>query len=381
MASRTSSPKVDALIIGGGIIGLAIAYYLGKRNFCNVELIERESELTVHASGHNAGGLSGIHVSQRRELWPLIGESQKLYRELSESSGFEFDFARRGTIVPGTANEETEFEETARKYGDENEGIQLRFLNKQELQRKEPYISTDRFSCALYYPLDAQGNSKKLGECLAKSCLQKGMKITTASGVTGFEISRGRVVKVLTSDGRTLTPDVVVVAAGPWSREVSAALGVELPVSPVKGHLISVDTGGLKLVNSFISGSMYYVLQNSASAVVIGGGEDSSGFDTQIDPVRIDEAWADAISMVPKLDVMKESVVSSTACLRPHASDGLPILGKSKRLDNVFFASGHFRNGFGLAPVTGKLISQLIVDGTSEIDLSAFSPDRFLSNS
>jgi glycine/D-amino acid oxidase-like deaminating enzyme len=68
---------------------------------------------------------------------------------------------------------------------------------------------------------------------------------------------------------------------------------------------------------------------------------------------------------------------SKTACLRPFASDGLPILGKTKQVENVIFATGHYKNGFGLAPVTGKLISQLVIDGETKIDVSAFSPDRF----
>jgi len=96
-----------------------------------------------------------------------------------------------------------------------------------------------------------------------------------------------------------------------------------------------------------------------------------------VDHLRIKDAWTEGISMVPKLGRLNEKT-TSTACLRPHAAGGIPILGKSKRWENVLLATGHFRSGFGLAPVTGKLISQLLLDGRTEIDLGPFSPDRFL---
>ncbi len=375
MGQTNSSRKVDALIIGGGIIGLAIGYYLSKRNFCNVEIIERESQLTMHASGHNAGGISGIHTYQPRETWELSRETLKLYDELAETDGFEFEYVRGGTIIPGATENEKEFERMAEKYADRSEGVHVNFLDKTDLQRKEPNLSTERFSCALFYPLDAQGNSKKLGHCFAKTCLDRGMKITTGSGVNEFGISAGRVVEVKLDNHDSIVPDNVILAAGPWSGEISAKLGVRLPVSPVKGHLISVDAGNLRLVNSFVSGPSYYVMQNG-STVIVGGGEDSAGFDAQVDPVRIRDAWAEGVSMVPRLGSLNEKT-GSTACLRPHAPGGIPILGKSKKLKNVLFATGHFRNGFALAPITGKLITQLLLDGRFEIDLAPFSPDRF----
>jgi glycine/D-amino acid oxidase-like deaminating enzyme len=83
--------------------------------------------------------------------------------------------------------------------------------------------------------------------------------------------------------------------------------------------------------------------------------------------------------MIPKLLSVKQE--SKTACLRPYATGGIPILGKSSRFSNVIFATGHYRNGFSLAPVTGKIISELIVDGKSEIDITPFSPDRFVGKS
>jgi len=367
--------KVDALIIGGGIIGLAIGYYLAKMNFCNVEIVERDFDLTTHASGHNAGGLASAHDSHPPEERPLFLESARLYRELSKS--FDFDYVRAGTIIPGTKDDEQNFEKTVNKYSDANEGIRLDFLDGAELQEKEPYLSRNRFNCGIFYPMDAQGNSKKLGECFAQACLKSGIRISTGAKLTGIEVSQGRTTEARIDNGELVSPGMVIVAAGPWSGEVSKMLGINIPVSPVKGHLISLETKGRKLVNSFVSGPKFYVVQNGSN-VVIGGGEDSVGFDVSIDDNTIRDEWTEGVSMVPELDSLNDETMSKTACLRPYAADGLPIIGKSTIISNVYFATGHYRTGFALAPVTGKLISQLVVDGETEFDLSAFSPDRFL---
>jgi len=363
------------LIIGGGIIGLAIGYYLSKRNISDVEIIERDPELTMHASGHNAGGLAGAHESQRRELWPLFREGRLLYRELAQSNGFSFDYATGGTLSPSTIKEMNNLEKTGNTFTDEA-GAKIEFLDSADLQKMEPNLSTSRFNCAIYYPEDAQGNSKKLGQCFAGICLESGMEISTGSEVISFEIDHGTVSEVRTTRG-TIIPKTAILAAGPWTGQISAKLGLQIPVEPVKGHLISIESDGLKLVNSFIDGPRYYVMQNGSS-IVVGGGEDSVGFDTAVDPARLADAWQEGVSMVPKLASMNQE--SRTACLRPFAPGGLPILGKTMRLDNVIFATGHYKNGFGLAPVTGKLISQLVADGETGIDISPFSPDRFDRN-
>lgn len=372
-----AAEKVDTLIIGGGIIGLAIGYYLSERNYCNVEIIEREPELTLHASGHNAGGLSGTHPNQNPKLRQLSAESQKLYQKLAHL--FDFDYQVAGSLIPGTKADEKTFEDITS--GGKEHGVEASYLDTGDLFEKEPNLSRKRFTCALYFPRDAQGNSKKLGECFAKSCQNRGIRISKNCTAADFEISGGKVSEVKTTTRHAIRPENIVIAAGPWSREVSAKLGLEIPVSPVKGHLISIKKTerDQPLVNSFVSGPKYYVMQNGATAVV-GGGEAFVGFDLSIDRKTIEDEWMEGISMVPRLEAFRNRAVSEIACLRPFAADGYPIIGKeSKNFENVYLATGHFRSGFGLAPVTGKLISQLIIDGEPELDLGTFSPDRFLS--
>jgi len=369
-----NNEKIGTLIIGGGIIGLSIGYYLSKKEFLNVEIVEKEAELSSHASGHNAGGISTPHETQSEDIWPLARETCELYERLAMRENFDFDYVLNGTIVLlKDSRLSSELEKRIEKFR-EKSGTRVRLLTPQEVKDKEENLSLEEVGGAIFYPDDAQGNSKKLGHCFERVCREKGMKLATSVEVLGFTIDNGTIETVKTSIG-TVFPERVVVAAGPWSGRIASMLGIEIPIEPVKGHLITTHAANTKILNSFISGPNYYVLQSSGGNLVVGGGEDHVAFDSSIMDSRIAEAWAEGISLVPALSSLGQQ--STTACLRPYASGGLPVIGESKRYKNLIFATGHFRSGFSLAPVTGKIVSELIVDGRTKTNIGPFSPERF----
>jgi glycine/D-amino acid oxidase-like deaminating enzyme len=277
IAKKSSSRerRVGVLIIGGGIIGLAIAYYLSRRNFSDLLLIEKERELTMHASGHNAGGIAGVHETVP-VLWPLIRETHRLYRELVEARHFVFDFERNGTISLDPTLDEKIMEEKIEKFKEESKAP-VEFLDGSDLEKREPNLSFEFSKYGLFYPDDAQGNSKKLGQCFVRVCHDSGIGIETNAEVIDFEFDRGRIQKVRTSAG-TFIPETIVIAAGPWSNIVTEKFEFGIPIKPIKGHLITTEPSS-RLVHSFIDGPNYYVMQTSPGNLVIGGGEDNSGFD------------------------------------------------------------------------------------------------------
>jgi glycine/D-amino acid oxidase-like deaminating enzyme len=262
-------------------------------------------------------------------------------------------------------------EKIARRFKEESGGS-IEFLDALDLQKREPNLSTKFANYALFYPDDAQGNSKKLGQCFSRACLDHGIGIETGAEVLGFEVDGQKNTKVKTLRGSFIA-ETVVVAAGPWSGVLSGKFGYKIPMTPIKG-LITTEPSE-RLVHSFIDGPHYYVMQTGMGNLVVGGGEDDAGFDLSLSDRRIREAWEEGTVMIPQLLSLKQE--AKTACLRPFAPEGIPILGKSKRFSNVIFATGHYKNGFCLAPVTGKIISELIVDGETKVDIAPFSPDRF----
>lgn len=335
-------------------------------------VLEKEKEITAHASGHNAEGIAYVHETEPI-IWPLTRETHKLYRELVETQHFSFDFERNGTISLDPSIDEKTTEKIAQRFR-EGYGESIEFLDESDLRKREPNLSTKYCGYGLFYPNDAQGNSQKLGQCFAQASSRRGTEIQTETEVTSFDIDRNRIARVRTSRG-TFVPETVVIAAGPWSGIVTERMGFKIPVKPIKGHLITTETS-TGLIHSFIDGPHFYVVQNGMGNLVVGGGEDDMGFDLRPDELRFEEAWEEGAAMIPKLLSLKQE--AKIACLRPYAPEGIPIIGKSTHFENVLFATGHHRQGFCLAPVTGEIISELIADGETKLNISPFSPDRFL---
>lgn len=367
------SRKVGVLVIGGGIIGLSIAYYLSKRGYSEVTVIEREKELASHASGHNASGLVPPRESKAREVWELHTEGLKLFKSLSEVKGFDFDYKVNGLLTVhkvGSGNEA--LLRTVREL--QTMKVDVNLLEGSELQKVEPNLSTDGIS-ALYYPDGAQGNSRKLAACFARACLKEGVEFMKGTSASSFTTKDGKIESVRTNLA-DFRPETTVLAAGPWSGEVASLLGLRLPVEPAKGHLISVKTRRRRLVNRFVLGPEdYYVTQIPSGELIVGGGVDLVGFSPKVDKRRLDEAWREGIFLFPFLKSMKR--ISTVTCFRPYAPGGVPILGKSGRYSNLIFATGHHTSGITLAPITGLLMSQLILDGQTKTDIKPFSPARF----
>lgn len=366
--------NVDVLVIGGGIIGLAIGYYLRERHLCGVEIIEKESVLASHASAHNAGGISSAHLSQTNEMSSLAKESSRMYRELAKKDGFCFDFKINGTIILLKDQRYTSLKEEGIAEFRERTRTKVELLSGSKVREIEPNVSVDKDDTALFYSEDAQGNSKKLAECFARSSAQKGIRLSSQTEVLGFETKDDVIQAVKTNNG-IIRSKTVILAAGPWSGRIASMLGIKVPIEPIKGHLITSRRPNSKVLNSFILGENYYVLQTSEGDLVVGGGEDASGFDTSVIESRAAEAWEEGVSYVPILRMLGQE--SASACLRPYASGGLPVIGESTRFRNLIFATGHFRSGFSLAPVTGKIVADLVVDQKTTMDVRPFSPRRF----
>jgi glycine oxidase len=369
--SHSSTRKVGVAIIGGGIIGLSIAHYLSKRGFVDVEVIERDDQLALHASGHNAGGIAGLHIETQEELRPLFKATPGLYSDLLATPGFQFDYEVNGTISYVSPKEVADIEDALSEENDAHAEL----LDSTELLEKEPNLSTQEFQFGLFHPDDAQGNSKKLVQCLARACMVRGIKITTGAEVISSTIDRNKISEIETTRG-TLRPETLVIAAGPWSSEVAFKVsGLELPVKPIKGYLIETEASKTRIVRSFIDGPNYYAMQTLPGGLVIGGGIDDVGFDTSLDETRLTEAWQEVTRFIPSVSSLKQ--VSKISCFRPYATGGLPIIGRSKKFENLVLATGHYRNGFALGPVTGVIVSELLLDGGTKFEINAFSPDRY----
>jgi len=370
------SENQDVVVIGGGAIGCAIAYYLAKAGV-SVTLLER-GELGSEASGASAGMLAPL--SEAHEPGPFLDlmlASLRLYpellAELAESApGVEVEHEHIGVLRVATSP--LERQELERRYQwQKTIGQDGVWLAGSEARELEPNLSP-AVQGAVLSANEEQVNSKRLVEALAVAAQSLGAKFLANAAVLGFATGNaGKITAVRTTD-ETYSAGHFVLAAGPWTGKITGWLGFPLATKPFRGQMLAL--GGLSApLQHIVWGTKGYLTPKRNDIIYAGTTVEDVGFRRNTTARGLNGIRRAATALVPALQ--EATVISSWAGLRPASADGLPILGRLAAWENVSLACGHFRNGILLTPITGKLMAQLITDGRAEADLGPFSPGRF----
>lgn len=373
------SQTADVAIVGGGVIGCAIAYYLTRQGI-RVSVIER-GELGSESSGAAAGILNAIpgdfdegmpHLQALEDLrLASFRMFPQLVADLHQETGLDTEYQRCGILRLALTESEAQ---ASQAYASQEHahGLPLHWLSRDELLALEPRL-TPSVHGALYSPEEGQINPHRLVQVLARAVELRGSSVLQGTPVTGFRGKHGRVVGIRAGN-HTLAVGQVVLAAGSWTGSLSARLGLPLPVRPRRGQMIAY--GGQSLpVRHVIAGAHGYLAPKVNGLLYAGATVDDVGF--RRNTTRQALAWLKALArtLVPQL--AHAEIMSFWSGLRPGTIDGLPILGRLPGFDNVFIATGHFRNGILLSPVTGQIMANWITVGSPGAPLDAFSPDRF----
>ncbi len=356
--------SADVVIIGSGLIGLAAAFYLVEAGVRDVCVIDRGSILG-EASGANAGGLWPSHEAlSLGPLAPLAQKSLALYQGLAER--FDFDRTRRGSLE--LVENAADLDKARRRTSDLiTAGCAAELLSETQLREAEPALAEGR-SGAIFLPDDGQANPAKLAAAWVRRIREAGGRV--CSGVDALrpgatiETSRGAVAA-----GRT------VVAAGAWTPLVTAALGWKPPIRPVRGALLALASQPSRVLRHTVLGERFYWWQLEAGYVAGGGSEEQVGFERRQDEAILGAIRADLERLFPAL--ADQPTLCSWYGFRPHCADMAPAIGPVPGAQRVWVSAGHFRRGVLLAPISGKIIADLIVDGVSADALPELSPDRF----
>jgi glycine oxidase len=344
----------DVIIIGGGIIGLSLAIALRKRG-ATVLVVER-GEPGREASHAAAGMLADCSLELAPAMQALAAASAHLYlefvHELQDESGIEVDLRSQGALL----------------FSDPHHRVSPEFtpLPQGQITELEPSLGIP--DCPVFF----LGERSVDPRCLATAALRaaKHREVDVASGTVVKEvlISAGRVIGV-TTERSTYTSAIVVNCAGAWSGLVPP---FPFPTRPVKGQMLSV-VGGPKLQH-VVRSPQVYLVPRTDGRIVIGATVEEAGYDKRTDPDTIQRLHRAAIALAPTLGNGK--ILEAWAGLRPATPDNLPILGETQT-PGYFVATGHFRDGILLAPVTAQVMAHLVLGENSGHDLSAFSPSRF----
>ena len=368
----------DVLIIGGGVIGLAIARELHKKKVGKITILERAS-IGKEAS-HAAAGMLAPHAETEKldNFYYFCDESNKLYpnfaAELFDETAVDIELDRNGTLY--LAFTETDVLEIRRRFEwQKSAGLQVAHLSAQETRQAEPFVSPDVLE-SLFFPNDWQVENRKLVQALQKFAELSGIEIRENTEITSLLIENRKITGAETASEKFFA-EKVILAGGAWTSLVKAE-GFAMPkVKPIRGQMIAFHTAK-RLFQKVIYSPRGYLVPRADGRILAGASVEDVGFDKNTTESEIALLRENTLEIAPSL--VNLEVAEKWAGLRPLAADGLPILGSFPQVENFFVATAHYRNGILLAPLTAKILAENIVDNKNSDYLKIFGSERFQLN-
>jgi glycine oxidase len=373
-----AADKADVLIIGGGIIGCALAVRLAGVKL-RVTVLER-NEIGLEASGA-AAGMVGPHAEavEPADFFDLTVASRDLYprfvAEIEERSGERVDFRREGTLLLSLAEpDDQELENVYRKQ--KHLGFAPVRLTADQVHKAVPGLAP-AVRGGLLLPGDHWVDNERLMRALVIAGRKLGVSFRLRSAVRKLNVRGSRVESLEVDSGSssalaTYTAERYVLAAGCWSAELAAALGLRLAMSPCRGQMLEFDSPWeLPII---LRHGRHYLVPRAGHRIAAGTTAEYVGFDRAVTADGLRSILAGLAEMTPRLADLRFR--RAWAGLRPDTADHLPILGYAG-WENLLFATGHFRHGILLAPLTAQLLTELILSGTASQPLELYRPTRF----
>jgi len=369
------------VIIGGGVIGCSIAWRLGQAGMRAV-VVER-GDVGCEAS-HAAGGMLVplAEADYADDFFHFAVASRAMYadfaRELQEASGVDIEYRTDGTLH--LALTEGDEEELDRRWQWQHAaGLNVKRLNAGCALKLEPLVNP-ALRWALRFPDDHQVNNRRMMIALRAAAQNAGVEFLTHTEARQLlvETQAGKklIVGVNTTRGE-VRAQTVIIAAGSWSSLLSFNDGHplnQIEIEPVRGQMVAVEMPTPAARHNIYSGRGY-VIPRLSGILIAGSTTEYSGYDKRVTAGGVASIIERAAEILPCFNQL--AVTENWAGLRPHAPDDLPILGADPNVAGLIYATGHYRNGILLAPITARAISELIVKGESAANLAPFNVSRF----
>ena len=365
----------DYLILGGGVIGLSLAYHLSRQGASVTVLDGGEPG---QASSAAAGMLAPLaEASEPGPFLDLALDSLRRYPAFVAAlrAAGKSDLRLQGPGMLRVARSNVEEAALCRALSWQPAlGLPLQSLTGAEARRLEPGLGGN-VQAAVLSPHEKHVEPRRLIAALSAACRAQDVKLITHSPAADLETSAGRAHAVRTGSERH-TFGTLVLAAGAWSRALGQQLGFDIPVAPLRGQILALGPQSPAPFSHTLYTHGAYLVPRADGRIVAGATEEWAGFNVTTDDAAIAGLRVEASALVPAL--ADWPLHSAWAGLRPVSADGLPLLGRLPGWDNVHVATGHGRNGILLTPITGALMAEhLLHDAPLP---TAFDPARFGSN-
>jgi glycine oxidase len=373
MQQPRRSKRYDAVVVGAGLIGLACAWRARRRGL-SVLVVDRAAEPGAATSRVAAGMLAPVTEADFGELGPLRvnlagrGRWPAFAAELEEQTGLPTGYRESGALVLAADGDDAR--ELRRLHDFQRSlGLDAEWLTPSRCRELEPGLSP-RIAGGILAPQDAQAEPRAVVRALAAAVEE----LAPGVEVEAIEHDGSRVRGVRTGEG-AIECDQVVLAAGPWSAAL-APDGHGPPVRPVKGQILELRARGAtpEPFRRVLRTPRCYLVGRGDGRVVLGATVEEQGFDRAVTADGVFRLLEAAWEVLPEVGELE--FVGARAGLRPATPDNAPVIGRGE-LDGLVWATGHWRNGVLLAPLTGEAVAGLLAGGELPAELAAVAPDRF----
>jgi sarcosine oxidase, subunit beta len=359
----------DVVIIGGGIIGISMAYYLAKDGV-DVCLVEKKS-LAMESSGRCAGGIGQSH-REEPDL-PLAKFSVQLWKSISEEMDVDIEYRQHNNLRLAM-NDEHAASLQAMVERERAGGLEVRFLDRAETKSRVPYV-TELYLGSVLSPTDGSANPYLACFALARAAVRLGAVIHENREVTGFQVIDGTIQAVLTKQG-PLAARQVVNAAGAWAASIGQMLGIRIPATNQRSHLLVTERLP-HFISPFLSTDIYgYFRQTLSGNVLIGyPAIPLTGPGMPVTYEAVSVGAKRAATIIPRL--CNASLIRSFTGFTVWTPDYLPVVGRVEQLDGFYVAAAFCGLGFAIGPGIGKLMAELLTTGRTSLSINAYRLERF----
>ena len=366
----------DVVVVGGGIIGVSVAYHLAKLGVERIVVLEREEALGTGSTGKCAGGVR-LQFSTLANI-EMSRSSIAALEAFEDEPGEPIDFRRNGYLFVLTSEDDLDvFQRNAARQREMDVPVEV--LTPEEARGIVPELAIDDLVGATFCGADGIANPHAIVQGYAKGARRHGVTIRTEAEVTDVETAGGRAVRVALGD-ETIDAGWVVNAAGPWAKNVAGFAGVALPVEPVRRQYFL--TQPMEWVSPefplLIDWSTGCYMHHESGGLLIGESdlEEPPSFSQKVDWDFLAKVSEHAVARVPRVE--EAEIQSGVAGLYEVSPDHNAIIGVSSELENFVCANGFSGHGMQHAPAVGLGVAELIVNGeATSVDLTAYAPDRF----